>query len=113
MPLRQIWMSASLGLTAIVGEATKLDHERVIHLRWGPWLASKWALLSGLSVVQALLLWGWLLLLLGPNSAGLDERRDVVQSGLAAMIVLAWAAVGLGLLISALAKVAGSIHVAH
>lgn len=100
--LATIWMGASLGLMAIVSEREVVEHERLLFLRLVPYIAARMAMLCGLSLIQTLLFLSLLRIvrdwqgvggmLLGPPWVALT------------LALVGCAAVGLGLLISALAN---------
>jgi hypothetical protein len=97
-----IWMGASLSLTSIVNEREVFDHERLLFLRVGPYVAAKTLVLGLLSALESLVFFSSMALMRG--SFGAD---GMLFGGTWPGVVLALvglASTGLGLLISAAAK---------
>ncbi|HEV3003014.1 MAG TPA: ATP-binding cassette domain-containing protein, partial [Pirellulales bacterium] len=94
-----IWMGASLSLTSIVNEREVFDHERLLFLRVGPYVAAKTLVLGLLSALESLVFFSSMALMRG--SFGAD---GMLFGGTWPGVVLALvglASTGLGLLISA------------
>jgi ABC-type lipoprotein export system ATPase subunit len=98
-----IWMGASLSLMSIVDERESFDHERLIFLRAGPYVFSKvfvLGLLAALQTIVFVLVLSWL------REAML--RTDAMLYGMGwcffCLALVSLAAVGMGLVISALAS---------
>lgn len=106
--LSVIWLSSSLSLNALVGEGRIADHERRTFLDWDCWVAAKWSILAGQSLVQTSMLFFWLKLPGWLMADSVSERfggNRLVIGNLLSMLLLGMAAVGVGLLLSAIAKV--------
>jgi ABC-type multidrug transport system ATPase subunit len=97
-----IWMGASLSLTSIVNEREVFDHERLLFLRVGPYVAAKTFVLSVLSALEALVYFTSLLVMRGPFTT-----QDTLFGGIwpaAVLALVAMASMGVGLLLSAVAN---------
>lgn len=107
-----IWMGGSLSLTTIVDERDVIDYERLLFLHVMPYVLAKTLTLWGLSVVQAAVFLVILqrLRLLQGEYAGLSGLFPWTA---ASLCLVTWAAVGLGLVLSAIAKWARSKELAQ
>ena len=97
-----IWMGSSLSLMSIVNEREVFDYEQLLFLRVTPYVVAKTAVLWLLSIVQTAIF----LLVLSLVRSSLHGRQGMLFEPLycaAALSAVGLAAVGLGLLISALA----------
>ncbi len=107
-----IWMGGSLSLTSIVGERDVVDHERILFLNFLPYVTSKALVLWLLAATQTTVFIG---ILHGLRS--LFEREAILHGmfpwGWISFLFVSLAAVSLGLVISAAAKWARSVEVAH
>ncbi|MHA3774614.1 FHA domain-containing protein [Verrucomicrobiota bacterium sgz303538] len=92
-----LWFGCSNGAQEIVKEVPIYRRERLIGVGAHSYLTSKFLSLSLISVVQTLLLWGGLLL----GERGTDGAMSWQAAGL---LGIALVAVGIGLVISALAR---------
>jgi ABC-type multidrug transport system ATPase subunit/pSer/pThr/pTyr-binding forkhead associated (FHA) protein/ABC-type multidrug transport system permease subunit len=93
-----IWFGAIAASREIVKERTVLTRELAIGVRPGAYLASKLLLLGAVTGTQAVL-FALLVFALRP----LDEPADVTRTVVVLLIATAWAAVAMGLLVSAFA----------
>ena len=105
--LAAIWMGGSLSHMSIVDERNILEHERLLFLRVPAYVVAKTATLWGLAAMQT---WMFLVLLCVARRAmtgSLGGYEDTMLFGIGwcalTLTLVSWAAVGLGLLISALA----------
>lgn len=107
-----IWMGGSLSLTSIVGEQNVVDHERLLFLNFVPYVLSKAIVLWLLASLQTTI---FVCILHGLRS--LLEHEAILYGmfpwGWVSFLFISWAAVSLGLIISAAAKWAGRVEVAH
>lgn len=104
MVLAAIWIGASLSLMAIVNERTILEHEHLLFLRLRAYLGAKLAILWSLSTLQSLV---FVSALATMRTFSWEEPAHMLFGVAWTFLTLAlvgWAAVGLGLLISALAR---------
>ncbi|PQO30762.1 hypothetical protein C5Y96_14990 [Blastopirellula marina] len=104
--LASIWMGASLSLLSIVNERTSFEHESVLFLHLWPFVAAKTLSLWLISAVQTLVFVG----LLEPLRYWTDDPG--LPNAFVAFVVLVltgWAAVGMGMVISAVSGKSSSI----
>ena len=96
-----IWMGASVSLMSIVNEREVFDHERQLFLGIAPYVSAKTIVLAALSIAQTFI---FTLLLCGVR---LEQGMEWLDGGFARcffyLALVGWAAVGMGVLISALA----------
>lgn len=95
-----IWMGGSLSLMQIVGERDVYDHERHLFLRTSSYVLAKTATLQLLATFQIAV---FLSLLIAVRAAMDFDSLPHPGWTLISLLLVAWAGVGLGLLISALA----------
>jgi ABC-type multidrug transport system ATPase subunit/pSer/pThr/pTyr-binding forkhead associated (FHA) protein len=92
-----LWFGASNSAQEIIRELPIYRRERLVGLSRSSYLASKFFWLGGLTMIQSLLLYGWIALIqLGTHGA--------VQWQVIGLILLAFASTGIGLSISAFAR---------
>jgi len=105
--LSVIWLGGSLSLNALVGEGRIADHEHCTFLDWECWLVAKWLLFGCQSALQTdlfflrLKLPGWLIAAHEWETSA--DRPTLVDLG--DSVLLGIGAMGVGLLLSAIAKV--------
>jgi ABC transport system ATP-binding/permease protein len=96
-----IWMGGSLSLMQIVGERSVYDHERHLFLRTSSYVLAKAAMLQMLATVQVSVF--VILLNVVRGLLGFDGLPSLGWTTIS-LLPVAWTGVGLGLLLSALAR---------
>lgn len=103
--LATIWMGASLSVLSIAGEREVFDHERLLFLYPGPYVLAKAGALALVSAVQVAAfvaaLWGLRLSFYNNYGVYALLQQPLRVSG--ALLLVGWGAVGVGLVLSALA----------
>ncbi len=103
--LSSIWMGSSLSLLSIVGERDVFNYERLLYLRIPPYVLAKCLFLWLLSAAQTMMFFAVLYWIRSsaPNKMLLGDEKIIFY-----LLLIGWAAVGMGLLISALSGSSGS-----
>ncbi len=99
-----VWMAASLSLMAIVNERDVFEHERLLYLRIPRYVTAKLVYLGILAFVQTVMfvgvLWGVRRLTYQPDAM----LQGLWPRGILILLLTSWAAVGMGLAISAIVR---------
>ncbi len=96
-----IWLGASLSLLAVADEREVFDHQRLLFLRVGPYLAAKTLFYWLLSAFQT----AWFFLPMALLRERTVNPHDMLHGwgrALVCLVCVGWASVGMGLVISAL-----------
>jgi ABC-type multidrug transport system ATPase subunit len=98
-----IWMGSSLALLSIVGERRIIEHERRIFLNVAPYISAKTCWLLGCSLIQTGAFFG-IIWWLRERTNNVDDMLHRPGWCFFCLLLVGWAAVGMGMLISATSR---------